>query len=41
MKTKFLFSTMALATVFASCSDEQFVENVTNPSDLSNRRVAG
>lgn len=41
MKTKFLFSTMALATVFAGCSNEQFIENVTNPSDLGNRRTAG
>lgn len=41
MKTKLLFSSMALATIFVGCSDEQFSNITNNTTDLNNRRVAG
>ena len=42
MKTKHLFATMMLPALFAACTNEELVSpTTTNPSDLSDRPIAG
>lgn len=42
MKTKHLFATMMLPALFAACTNEELISTTTtNPSDLSDRPIAG